>query len=156
MTKRTHSFTTSYNGLSNVLINEVNITKAYDPSNPPENIIYKKFNAIWDTGATSTVVTENVVNECGLIPTGMTKVYTAGGENLTNTYYVNILLANKVEVYQVKVTEGKICGEANVLIGMDIINRDDFAVSNNDGKTVFSFRIPSVECIDFVKQQYLL
>ena len=35
---------------------------------------------------------------------------------------------------------------------MDIINQGDFAVSNKDGKTAFSFRLPSIECIDFVKQ----
>jgi preprotein translocase subunit SecA len=39
-----------------------------------------------------------------------------------------------------------------MLIGMDIIARGDFAVTNYDGKTVFSFRMPSVEQIDFVEQ----
>lgn len=34
---------------------------------------------------------------------------------------------------------------------MDIISKGDFAITNVDGKTVFSFRIPSVETIDFVK-----
>ena len=67
---------------------------------------------------------------------------------------VNILLVNKVEVYQIKVTEGKISGDADVLIGMDIIGRGDFAVTNKNDKTVFSFRIPSLECIDFVKIPY--
>ena len=38
------------------------------------------------------------------------------------------------------------------LIGMDIINRGDFAVSNRDGATTFSFRIPSIESFDFVKE----
>ena len=154
MPVRTHSFTTTYNGISNILVNQVNIAKAYNPRKPPKNINYKKFYAIWDTGATSSVVTQKVVQKCGLKPTGMTKVCTASGEKITNTYLVNILLLNRVEVYQVKVTEGEISGQVDVLIGMDIINKGDFAVTNKNGKTVFSFRIPSVECIDFVKNPY--
>lgn len=151
---KTYSFTTIYNGLSNILINEVNISSAYNPKNPPQNIFYKKYKAIWDTGATNTVISKKVVNECSLKPIGMTKVHTAGGIKETNTYFVNILLLNKVEVYQVKVTEGEIHDQTNVLIGMDIICRGDFAVTNKNRKTVFSFRIPSVECIDFVKHPY--
>ena len=151
---RTSSFTSRYNGISNVLINEVNVSEAYNPANPPKDIIYKKYQAIWDTGATNTVITPQVVKDCGLKPIGMTTVHTAGGIKETNTYLVNILLVNKVEVYQVKVTECEISTPANVLIGMDIISKGDFAVSNKDGKTVFSFRIPSVECIDFVKHPY--
>ena len=154
-------FTSKYDRLSNVLMNEVSVSKAYlppKPSNlpfaPPKDIIHKKFFAIWDTGATNTVITQKVVQDCELKPTGMVKVSHAGGEKITNTYLVNIRLPNKVEVCQIRVTEGIITGQGDVLIGMDIIGRGDFAVTNKNGKTVFSFRIPSVECIDFVKQPY--
>jgi len=51
------------------------------------------------------------------------------------------------------VTEGIVVGDAEALIGMDIIGKGDFAVTNKDGKTTFTFRIPSIECIDFVKQR---
>lgn len=37
-----------------------------------------------------------------------------------------------------------------MLIGMDIINKGDFTVSNHQGKTVFSFRMPSEGVMDFV------
>ncbi len=40
---------------------------------------------------------------------------------------------------------------ADVLIGMDIIGAGDFAVTNLNGKTTFSYRYPSMERIDFVK-----
>ena len=154
-------FTTKYNRLSNVLINEVSISKAYlppKPSNLPlvplKGIIHKKFFAIWDTGATNTVITQKVVQDCGLKPTGMVEISHAGGKTTTNTYLVNIRLPNKVEVCQIRVTEGILTGQADVLIGMDIIGQGDFAVTNKNGKTVFSFRIPSVKCIDFVKRSY--
>jgi len=52
-----------------------------------------------------------------------------------------------------KVTDGDLSPNVDVLIGMDIIGLGDFAVTNKDGKTVFSYRMPSMECIDFVKQK---
>jgi hypothetical protein len=36
---------------------------------------------------------------------------------------------------------------------MDIIGQGDFAVSNYGGKTVFTFRVPSKQMIDFVAQE---
>lgn len=80
-------------------------------------------------------------------------------ENLqNNTYLVNIALPSGVMVPQVRVTEVQLIPDDNVLadkqsqllIGMDIIGLGDFAVTNANGKTTFSFRIPSVEEIDFI------
>ena len=125
----------------------------FEPSNPPKEADRKKFLAIWDTGATNSVITQKVVQDCGLSPISMVKVHTASGQALSNVYLVSIWLPNKVIIPQIRVTEGTIGGDAEVLIGMDIINRGDFAVTNKDGKTNFSFRVPSVECIGFVKQK---
>ena len=41
---------------------------------------------------------------------------------------------------------------ADVLIGMDIMKIGDFAVTNHNGRTVFSFKVPSMESIDFVNK----
>jgi hypothetical protein len=56
---------------------------------------------------------------------------------------------NEVGFLYLRVTQAKI-KDADILIGMDIISAGDFVVTNYEGKTVFSFRIPSCECIDFV------
>lgn len=151
---QTRSFTTTYEGKSNVLANDVLVARAHRPSDPPEKVVWKRFLAVWDTGATNTVITARVAQDCDLKPTGMTQIYHAGGKTITHTCLVNIRLLNRVEVYQLRVTQGSIGGQADVLIGMDIIGQGDFAVSNKDHKTVFSFRMPSVERIDFVKQPY--
>lgn len=147
------SFTSSYDRLSNVLANKVQIGPAFDSSlnQPPPTCT--GFVAIWDTGATGSVITSTVASACGLKPISMAKVHTASGEHVTSVYLVSILLPNNVGFSQVHVTEGIIAGEAEVLIGMDIIGQGDFAVSNRDGKTVFTYRAPSLERIDFVKQQ---
>jgi len=35
---------------------------------------------------------------------------------------------------------------------MDVITKGDFVITNFNGNTVFSFRVPSCECIDYVEQ----
>jgi hypothetical protein len=78
----------------------------------------------------------------------MAKVHTASGTDIVPTYYVSIGLPNKIVIPILQVTEGVLTG-TDMLVGMDIISTGDFAVTNVNGKTVFSFRMPSVECIDF-------
>ena len=116
---------------------------------------WRQYMAIWDTGATGSVVTSKVVSDCGLKPIGMATVHGIGGQQQSNTYLVNVLLRNNAIVQGVRVTEGKIGAQFDVLFGMDIIGMGDFAVTHKDGKTVFSFRIPSVERIDEKRAQVL-
>lgn len=68
----------------------------------------------------------------------------------SETYLVNIRLPNSVAFMGVRVTKGNL-GDADVLIGMDIISQGDFAVTNLGGLTKFSFRVPSATHIDFVE-----
>ena len=82
----------------------------------------------------------------------MAQVSTAGGQRNSNVYLVNMFLPMAVGFAELRVTEGILGRGVDVLIGMDVINQGDFAVSNKDGKTMFSFRIPSVEHIDFLKK----
>lgn len=151
------SFTTTYNGLSRVLQNEVYISADFDPSSEKIKLKdhkAKKYKAIWDTGATGTAITQKVVDECALKPIGVVNVHTAAGLNKTNLYLINVWLPNKIIIPNVRATLGKMGTDVNVLIGMDIISKGDFAVTNIKGKTVFSFRFPSVECIDFVRNPF--
>lgn len=144
------ALTTSYNGIANVLSNEVHISAAFNPKTSLPPTSFKTFNAVWDTGASASVITAEVAKQCGLKPTGMISVSTAAGKTTTETYLVSLRLLNEVGFPSVKVSKGDLAG-CDVLIGMDIIGTGDFAVTNKDGKTVFSFRMPSLERIDFVK-----
>lgn len=147
-----HCFTTEHNGIANVLKSLVNISLGFDPKATSVRPSPKEYTAIWDTGATNSVITKKVVQECGLKPISMVQVNHAGGTTVQPVYLVNIYLPNKVVFYHVRATEGDIKG-SDVLVGMDIINKGDFVVTNKDGETVFSFRCPSIERIDFVKQR---
>ena len=112
----------------------------------------RQFNAFWDTGATGSMITRRVVEDLSLQVEGYSKIYHVGGaaENIP-LYYVNLVLLTNVHFVGVSVLLGELLG-TDVLIGMDIINRGDFAVSNRNGATTFSFRIPSVEKFDFATE----
>ena len=151
------SFTVRYNGRMNKLQVETLVSKAINPGPnatvPPEVVqAAKKFDGIWDTGATNSMISQKVVDECGLIPTGMAMVQGATGSRPCETFLVSIFLPNKVVFPSIRVTKGVLTA-CDVLIGMDIINQGDFAITQNDGKTTFSYRYPSIEQIDFVVQK---
>lgn len=149
MTTPSRSFTKQYDGMSRVLASDVQIAPAFDPAlTPGLRPPFKHYQAIWDTGATASVITEKVVSELGLQPIGLVQVHHAHGQTQAQVYFVNIGLPNGVAFSGVKVTKGDL-HDADVLIGMDVISSGNFAVSNCNGKTTFSFRVPSTECIDF-------
>ncbi len=150
---KVHSFTSKADGIVRVLISQVLVSETFNPLQNKKTPHMEKFLAIWDTGATNCVITANVVNKLKLKPIGVARVNHGGGSDDRNVYLISIILPNQVGITRIRATEGEICGEADVLIGMDIINRGDFAVTNKNGKTTYSFRMPSIEQIDFVKQR---
>lgn len=146
------SFTAKSSKLERALTSPCVIFPAYDPARIKDKGISIKgisYTAIWDTGATNSVISEKVISELALNETGFTEVKHAGGESVMPVYKVNIGLPNNVAFPEIKVTKGVLAG-ADVLIGMDIITRGDFSVTNVAGKTTFSFRVPSIETIDYV------
>ena len=68
-------------------------------------------------------------------------------------YYVKITLNNKNITLKTQVTE---CDELSpdnsvgMLIGMNIVTLGDFAITNYQGNTTMTFRVPSLQKIDFV------
>ena len=112
----------------------------------------RAYSAIWDTGATNTCVTTRVVNECALTPITMADVTGIHGTERSNVYLIDVYLPNKVVVRGIQALEVAALAEKqdDVLIGMDILVLGDFAVSNFQGKTTFTFRIPSRKELDFV------
>jgi hypothetical protein len=153
------SFTVRYDGRTNQLLVKTLVSK---PSPPGKSAVIppvvvqgaKEYVGIWDTGATNCVISQKVIDECGLKPTGIAMVHGATDPNPTpcETFLVNIFLPNRVVIPSIRVTKGSLV-DCDVLIGMDIINRGDFAITHYDGKTTFSFRLPSMQQIDFVESK---
>lgn len=108
---------------------------------------------IWDTGATNSVVTKSTAQQLGLIPVSQADVRGVHGIKSVNVYDVIITLNNKNITIRTRVTE---CDELSadksvgMLIGMNVINRGDFVITNYNGRTTMSFRVPSLQKIDFV------
>jgi len=150
------AFTTkSLGGLLNVLKNQCGISLAFDPTAGGTQPPVVQFDAIWDTGATNSCVTQAVIDGCGLVATGMAEVHGVGGTTIEETFLVNIYLPTGVGFGGVRVTRGRFIG-ADILIGMDIMSQGDFAVTNHGGTTKFTFRIPSQKHIDFYEQHQAL
>ena len=87
-----------------------------------------------------------------LIPVGKGTISTANGVVLVNTYFIDLTLPNHVTVQNVLVSGADLGSDIDVLIGMDIIRHGDFSITNTNGSTTFSFRIPSINEIDYVKE----
>lgn len=139
----------SQGGYLSALITKCGIFPAFDPRTQPTDIKGQGYDGLWDTGASGTVITKRVVDELGLKQTGLRRVNHANGSSTVPTYAINIKLPNDVEFCFIEVCEGILSG-FDVLIGMDIITKGDFAITNTNGRTTFSFRCPSIEKFDFV------
>ena len=153
MQNRIRGFTTRENSISNVLINQVEIF----PSKPEQLDPSAKIDcrAIWDTGSSLTCITPKIVDQLGLQESGITNMVGINGKSeKTSIFIVDVCLPNGVCLLGVDVVVMNLTDDYDVLIGMNIINLGDLAVSNFNGKTVFSFRIPSVESTDFMTTQY--
>lgn len=109
---------------------------------------------IWDTGATNSVITKNTAKTLGLVPVSKAVVNGVHGPKEVSVYFVNITLNNAQITLDTQVTE---CEELSadhktgLLIGMNIITKGDLAITNFNGQTIMSFRVPSQQPIDFVR-----
>lgn len=108
---------------------------------------FKTDKAVWDTGATETMITTNIVKELYLKPLGQIQVYSFYGVETTNVYLVHIGLPTGDAVVDIEAMECQ--SEAyDVIIGMDVISQGDFAFTNANDESVFSFRLPANEHIE--------
>ena len=141
-----HALTHVKKGIVNRIITPVEIT----------NVITDKkvsTKGLWDTGATSSAITKSMASSLGLCLLGKKNVRGVHGTKEVNVYYVNITLNNKNITLNAKVTE---CDELSsdnsvgLLIGMNVITMGDFVITNFKDNTTMSFRVPSLQKIDFV------
>jgi predicted aspartyl protease len=140
-----HNFTFEYNEIVRSLHTPIEIESAIKT----EGII--KIDGLWDTGAGCSLIRPEVASRLSLQRVSETFISTPSGKNIpSKVYLVNIYLPNNAKIPNLLVVEG-IPNSCDMLIGMDVINYGDFAISNYNGKTTFSFRMPSLMKIDFCK-----
>ena len=151
-----HALTVEYTGIASEIRSPVGVSLAYDPrSGLPEPAI-SDYQAVWDTGATCTVVSQKLIADLNLQPIGTTPNYTVGETRTAWVYLVNIYLPSNVRFPGLRVIDSDLTqsddDRYDVLIGMDVIGRGDFSITNFEGKTCMSFETPSYRKTDFVKQ----
>lgn len=144
------AFSLKASGLLNTLQTEALIIS--DVRDKSFNPIPKMWSALWDTGASKSCISKKIVDYLHLIPVGKTSISTANGISDVNTYFVNVGLPNGVMIPNVLVSCADLGDNLDALIGMDIISYGDFSITNFNGRTTFSFRIPSIEEIDFTNK----
>jgi predicted aspartyl protease len=142
------AFTARANGRLLRLITEVEIFPPFTGALPVA--AGKKYQALYDTGATHSAISPQVVQDFNLPSIGARTVGVGGGVLPTTSHLVNIALPNMVMIQMASVAKIAIPSGEGVIIGMDILGMGDFAVTHYGGSTVFSFCFPSRRCIDFV------
>ena len=136
------AFTVKANGLIDRIITPVSVWPAVDPTdpNPPSQRVSTK--ALWDTGATKSVIADTLAKELKLTPVGKTEVFHADGSSDRLCYLVNFGLPNNVSILGALVSEHPESKEFRVIVGMDIIALGDFVITNAGGQTWVSFSTP--------------
>ena len=144
------AFTLKSNGIMNMLKTDTLVLSDIRNKNGPYTP--KLWRGLWDTGASKSSITQRIVDDLNLIPVENTNISTANGIVAVNTYFVDFGLPNGVTVKNVLVSCADLGDDIDVLIGMDIIRHGDFAITNTNKKTTFSFRTPSIQEIDYVEE----
>lgn len=105
---------------------------------------------LWDTGADFSCISKKVATELNLIPTRFINILTPSGSTVKPKYTITIDLPEYVTFETMEVCESEIGNQGiEMLIGMDVISKGNFSISNFEDKTVFSYAFPSFKHIDF-------
>lgn len=104
---------------------------------------------LWDTGATNSIISNGIAKALGLKPIKKALIAGVGGEIESYTYKTNLFFPK--EGAWIKDLEVLSCDleDNDIIIGMDTITKGDFAITNKNQETWFSFRIPSEEHLEF-------
>lgn len=102
-------------------------------------------NALWDTGATYSCITNELAKQLNLTVFSSLEMETAGGTTIANVYVAQISLEDKINLGEMVLFSAKIISkEFDMLIGMDIILQGSFSITNIDNNTKFTFEITNL------------
>ena len=152
MHSHVNAFTFYASGLASELCCQVWVSDSFRTSISPtgNELAGMECKSVWDTGATNSVISERLVSRMELPVISEVPTTGVNGTFVTTLHVIDLWLPNHIVMPRLRVSKG-ILEEEDVLIGMDVITRGDFAVSNYNGKTSFTFRVPSVAVTDYVK-----
>lgn len=129
------AISTVYPNVVREILTDVNVA-----SHPASEGGFLRVRALWDTGATFSVISRDKVSELGLMPVDFSSAYTANGWYETPVYRIDVLLPNGIMIKGLRVSQSDLM-VCDMLLGMDVISLGDLHLTN-DGNTIFSFYIP--------------
>lgn len=104
---------------------------------------------IWDTGSESCLISNDIAQKLNLAVISYKIVVGVTDEQISPEYLINLFLPNGDSFKGISALVGDRLEDDECLIGMSIINKGDFAITNVNNKTTMSWRCPSVERINF-------
>lgn len=109
--------------------------------------------ALWDTGASLTCISTQLADKLGFpIVDSMTIRVADGKEVQSNVYCIQLRMGSFVVPYVMAAALDMDGSEHDVIIGMDFMVNGDTSISHYGGRTVLTFRQPSLETVDYVKE----
>ena len=120
-------------------------------SNLPQ---HKAYNGIWDTGSSRSIISQNVVNDLQLtsVGTSLATQLQARGEVIRDIFLMNIALAPHIIFSNVRVGLVLLPPGFDIIIGLDIITRGNFSLSQENGKTIVEFLLPDPALLHYISQ----
>ncbi len=106
--------------------------------------------ALWDTGANHSCISDRLAAQLRLPEIDFVEIATASGIVEVPLYSVHLFLPGHPGFQDLEMTEFTFTNDdCDIIIGMDIMTKGDLSLTNQHGRTVFSFRIPSLHTVDF-------
>lgn len=99
-----------------------------------------EYRAKWDTGATSSAVSDRVAQERHLLSRGQRTVQTAASVVDLPVYLVNLTLPDIADIW-LPVLGSPLGPEGDVLIGMDIVMKGQLTIRQRRGEAQWSFAL---------------
>lgn len=137
-------FTQRNSDIIEAIVSECRICPAVDLENGEVPPVYTSQNAVWDTGATNTLISSKIVQALGMKPYGKSNISSANGIVESKMYLIHVGIPSGGIVGYISAFEND-NDDYEVVIGMDVISKGDFVLTNHEGHSTFSFRLPSQE-----------
>lgn len=143
------ALTYKFTGIKNDIITDVKAKNGVDMNKSIQT------KGLWDTGAQNSAITKKAAQALGLTAMKKTRIRGVHGVKEVNVYFIHIVLNNENITVPCLVTE---CdelsndGTVDLLLGMNVICNGDFVISNHAGNTTMTFRVPSLQNVDFVEE----
>ena len=116
------------------------------------SVIKVKAKALIDTGANCSCISKRLASACHLECTEFKNMRSAEGSVTAPVYNVDFEISDGIDFYDVPVLEFIGGRNFDMIIGMDILQNVDIAITNANNEMMFSMQIPPAsEHIDFTK-----